>query len=58
MGKKRKNNKQNIGEIIASIIILMCVIVCGYISQDMEDTNNTNEYNTETFPLYLNISFL
>ena len=48
MGKKRKNNKQNIGEIITSIIILMCIIVCGYISQDMEDTNNTNEYKTET----------
>ena len=44
----RKNKKQNIWQFIASIIVLVCIIVCGYISQDIEGTNNTNEYNTDT----------
>ena len=53
MSKKGKSKKQNIWQFIASTIILLCIIVSGYISQNIESTNSTNEYETEnlTFDL-------
>lgn len=53
MSKKRKSKKQSIWQFIASAIILICIIVSGYISQNTESTNSTNEYETEniTFDL-------
>ena len=32
---------------MVSITILICIIFSGYISQNNEATNKTNEYNTE-----------
>lgn len=57
MSKRRNNKKQNIWQFIASITILICVVISGYISQNMESTNNTNEHNTENIIQKENTAF-
>lgn len=42
MSKKRRNNKQNIWQVILSIMIIFCLTIFTYITQN---TNNTNEMN-------------
>ena len=46
MSKRKNNKKQNIWQIIASIIILTCIMVSGYMSQNEGTTNENN--NTES----------
>ena len=46
MSKRKNNKKQNIWQIIASIVILTCIIVSGYMSQNEGKTNENN--NTES----------
>ena len=46
MSKRKNNKKQNIWQIIASIVILTCIIVSGYMSQNEGTTNENN--NTES----------
>lgn len=57
MSKRRKNKKQNFWNLIASIIILICIIISGYISQNIASTNDTNEHNTENVIQTEKISF-
>ena len=47
MGKKRKNKKQNIWQLIASTLIVICIIVSGYISQNNEANTNNKQDNTQ-----------
>ncbi len=47
MNKKEKSKKQSIWQGIATIIIIICIMVSGYISQNTETTNNASEYETE-----------
>ena len=56
MSKRRKNKKQNIWELITSIAILICIIIYGYISSNIENTNNTNEHNAENVTTKENIT--
>lgn len=46
MSKRKNNKKQNIWQIIASIVILTCIIVSGCMSQNEGKTNENN--NTES----------
>lgn len=46
MSKRKNNRKQNIWQIIASIAILTCIMVSGYMSQNEGTTNENN--NTES----------
>jgi DNA-entry nuclease len=57
MKKRRKNKKQNIWQELISIIILICVLALGYISQNNEYTNQANESNTENSIQEEKISF-
>lgn len=43
---KKQNKKQNIWQVLAGVIVLICIAVSGYISTNIEATNNTNEYTT------------
>ena len=45
MSKRKNNKKQNIWQIIASIAILTCIMISGYMSQNEGTTNQNN--NTE-----------
>ena len=46
MSKKRKN-KQNTWQIILKIIIIICIIIGGYITSNVEnENNNTKNENT------------
>ena len=46
MSKRKNNKKQNIWQIIATIVILTCIMVSGYMSQNEGTTNEKN--NTES----------
>ena len=46
MSKRKNNKKQNIWQIIATIVILTCIMVSGYMSQNEGTTNENN--NTES----------
>ena len=46
MSKRKNNKKQNIWQIIASIIMLTCIIITGYMTQNEGTTNQNN--NTES----------
>lgn len=43
MSKKRRNNKKNIIKELVSFIIIICVILFGYISQNNEIANSSNK---------------
>lgn len=66
MSKRRKSKKQNIWQVIASIIVLICIIGYGYIGKNAQTTNNANEYGTEnnitfdlsTIPEYSSSSYV
>lgn len=45
MGRKRRRKKQNIWQILISIIIFILVIYSGYLSQNVENSNVSNENN-------------
>lgn len=57
MSKRRKNNKQNIWQGIATIIIIICITAFGYITQNIENSEETNNiessiFNISTIPEY------
>jgi len=49
MSRKRKNNKQNIWQVIATIII--CITVFGYITQNIENSKETSNIENTIFDL-------
>lgn len=48
MSKRKNNKKQNIWQIIASIAILTCIMVSGYMSQNEGKTNENNSTKSTT----------
>lgn len=42
MSKRRKSKKQKLWQEIVGIVIVICIIVWGYINQNIENTNETN----------------
>ena len=57
MSKRRKSRKQDIWQLIISVIILVCIAGFGHINQNMESTNNTAANNTENVIQKENIIF-
>lgn len=57
MNKKTKNRKQNIWQFVVSSIILIGIILFGCLSQNVELTNSTNQYNTENVIQKNNLNF-
>ena len=57
MSKRRNSKKQNIWQFIISITVLICIVGFGYINQNVESTNNTNEYKKENIEQNDNITF-
>lgn len=55
MSKRKRNKKQNILQLITSIIILICIIVFGNINPNIENTNKID--NTENIIQKENITF-
>lgn len=55
MSKRKRNKKQNIWQLITSIIILICIIVFGNINSNIENTNKID--NTENISQKGNIVF-
>ena len=45
MGRKRKNKEINIWQFIISVVILICISIYGYISQNVTHSNSENDYN-------------
>lgn len=46
MSRRGKNKKQEIWRVIASVVIVVCITLFGYINQNMDDTNGNNIENT------------
>lgn len=42
MSKRRKNNKQNIWQSIATIVVMICILALGYINQNINNPTKTN----------------
>lgn len=57
MSRKRKNKKQNIWQLLASITVLICIAIFGYISPNVESENKTNEYTIENITQQENVAF-
>ena len=55
MSKRKRNKKQNIWQLITSLIILICIIVFGNINSNIENTNKID--NTENISQKGNIVF-
>lgn len=47
MSKKENKRKQSIWQLITGVTILICMMVSGYISQNVEVIDETNQYYTE-----------
>ena len=48
MSKRKNNKKQNIWQIIASVAILTCILISGYMSQNEGTTNQNNNAESTT----------
>lgn len=51
MSKKRKNNKQNIWQAIATVVIIIGITGWGYINQNIESPRETNNIESTIFDL-------
>lgn len=48
MSRRSRNKKQRIWEAIATIVVTICIIVLGYINQNVEIPNETNNIENKT----------
>lgn len=69
MGKKRRNKKQNIKQLITSILVIISIVYLGYINKNIENPNASNNientipknnitFDLSTIPEYTSIPYV